>query len=186
MLELLFSICPLVHTGPEQYTCYEDILCGGEIATTDTIPECCQGGIGGVSYLGHTGADQFCTLCPAVRKLMVNEFCPLIMIMFLSTACPQEYNSGILWRATDADSYARVSCREAGSQFSPFDYITRHCSSGGNWYPVDFINCTLMSNVSSFASVSIVLSGNEIDDAMNSEDELEDYVGDKTLWIVLL
>ena len=80
---------------------------------------------------------------------------------------------------TAAGTYADISCQEAGNQFSPFALLTRYCSHSGIWESVELTNCTLKPNVSSFASISIVLAGNEIEDVHNNENILEENVSNK-------
>ena len=90
--------------------------------------------------------------------------------------CPLEYNAGFLWMAREAGSVATLSCAEAGDQFSPFTDITRKCMLSGEWDGVDLTNCSVLSDAKSFASVSIVLADNEIIDAIDNQNELQDTV----------
>ncbi len=87
-----------------------------------------------------------------------------------------ESSSGILWDNTNAGSYASVSCDNIGRQFSPLNIITRECLSSGYWSTFDFTNCTLKSDVTSFATVSIVLNSDEIEDAVSDLNNLLENV----------
>ena len=84
------------------------------------------------------------------------------------------YEGGILWNETKANTYSTVSCQQAGDQFVPGLSLTRECFYTGTWSVVDFTNCTLRENVSSFASISVVLEGDI--DVQNNRTILETTV----------
>ena len=82
-------------------------------------------------------------------KVHYKTYC-IVVISFLE--CPSEFSNGIFWPATAFGNTASVPCTEAVmDQFVSDLYVTRQCSDTGNWKYVDYTNCLLNDEFSTFA-----------------------------------
>ena len=82
----------------------------------------------------------------------------VILCLFLSLACLQEFSGGLLWPRSKRNRIVTQTCSTLHPTFRSRVNIGRKCNDDGSWGAVDDSNCTALNNAIPTLIVSFIVN----------------------------